>query len=77
MEVDVGGTASPTLGVPRRLFTRPSLGASGLLGLYPIFDLTGDGKRFVIVRGAGEKGVTQSVAVVQNWLTEFQGKSAK
>jgi dipeptidyl aminopeptidase/acylaminoacyl peptidase len=75
MEVEVGGTTAPALGTPRRLFARPPLGA-GAFGWYPGFDVSGDGSRFFILRGAGQKGLTQGVAVVQNWLAEFEGKAA-
>ncbi len=73
MEVEVSGTTAPTLGTPRRLFTRPSLG-TGFLGWYPTYDVTGDGSRFVILRPAGQKGLAQGVTVVQNWLAEFARK---
>ena len=80
MEVEVSGTAAPVLGTPRRLFARPSLGehiGSAGPGMYPSFDMTRDGRRFVILRPAGQKGLAQGIAVVQNWSAEFRGKKAK
>ncbi|HEY3217439.1 MAG TPA: protein kinase [Candidatus Eisenbacteria bacterium] len=79
MEVGVSGTTDPVLGAPRRQFTRPSLGersGSAGPGLYPGFDVTRDGSRFVILRPAGQKGLAQGIAVVQNWSAEFRGKKA-
>jgi hypothetical protein len=73
MEVEVSGAAAPTLSTPRRLFTRPALG-TGPFGWYPTFEVTGDGSRFVIIRGAGQKGLAQGIAVVQNWIAEFATK---
>jgi len=73
MEVEVGGTAAPVLGTPKRLFTRPTLGP-GNFGLYPHLDVTGDGSRFLIVGPAGQQGPAQGVTVVQNWAAEFAKK---
>ena len=73
MEVDVGGADTPTLGTPRRLFGRPSSGSGGF-GLYPGFDVTGDGSRFVGTRPAGHEGPAPGVTVVQSWATEFAKK---
>jgi serine/threonine-protein kinase len=76
MEVDIGGAATPTLGAPRRLFTRASLG-TGNFGWYPAFDVTGDGKRFIVIRSAGQRGLVPGIAVAQNWAAEFEKDSKR
>ena len=70
MAVEVSGTGSPTLGTPRRLFTRQNLG-TGSFRWYPYFDVTGDGARFVVLRGAGGAERPKGVSVVQGWVGEF------
>ena len=75
MEVEVSGVATPTLGAPTRRFGRPGLGP-GLFGWYLPFDVTRDGKRFLILRSAGETGPTQGVTVVQGWAAEFAKRRA-
>jgi serine/threonine-protein kinase len=70
MVVDVSGAGSPTLTTPRRLFTRQNLG-TGSFRWYPYFDVTGDGSRFVVLRGAGAAERPKGVAIVQGWVEEF------
>ena len=72
MEVDL--TSGVRLGSPRVLFTREATG-SGLP--WPDgFDVTADGQRFVLLQAAeiedGKTGPTPGIAVVQNWLKEFE-----
>ena len=70
MEVEVSGGAAPTLGTPKKLFSRHSLG-SGMFGLTPVFDVTPDGERFLISRVGDDRSKLPGVNVVQNWISEF------
>jgi hypothetical protein len=69
--VEVALGASPTLGAPRRLFTRPTLSVPTILGWAPGFDVTGDGRQFLFFRDPRVGVVKHDVIVVQNWFAEF------
>jgi hypothetical protein len=73
MEVEVTGGAVPTLGTPRKLFTRPAAG-SWYNNLPTSFDVSGDGERFAIWRRPGTGSRPRSIALVQNWVAEFREK---
>jgi hypothetical protein len=73
MEVQVSGGAAPTLGTPRKLFSRQTLGA-GQYQLFPTFDVTPDGQRFLVLRTVDDRSKLPGVNVVQNWLAEFEGE---
>ena len=75
MEVEVSGKGAPVLSSPKRLFTRPSVGA-GNFGLFTAYDLTGDGNRFLITRPTGQQGPVEGVTVVQSWTAEFTKRQA-
>ena len=72
-EVSVASGPTPLLGPPVRLFTRPPLGPVQL-GIYTGFDMTPDGRRFLILRAATPQGPTQNLTVIQNWRAEFRRK---
>jgi serine/threonine-protein kinase len=74
MEVDVTSGASPVLGNPRRLFTRPAIGLS-LPPRWPAaYDLSDDGNRFTFLRDPSRVARKTSVMVVDNWMAEFSAK---
>jgi len=55
---------------PRSLFSE-----RGLEEFQPIFDVTPDGERFVVVRSVGQMEETPTtITVVQNWIREFQNQ---
>ena len=57
-----------SLGTPEVLFTiRRGLGYGGAVS----YDVDPDGKRFVMVRSAGEEADLPGIVVVQNWFAEF------
>ena len=73
MEVDVELGASPVLGKPRRLFTRPATGEVNFLWISS-FDMSPDGSRFLILRPGLSTMQARRVTLTQNWLAEFRGK---
>jgi len=82
MEVPVATRPLLRLGVPNRLFTRPPLHASIAFGwLASIafgwpggFDVTADGKRFLVTRDTEQGGRPAGITVVENWFAEFERK---
>ena len=71
MAVAVATTPSFTSGAVTRLFQDADL----LGGDDPRYDVSGDGRRFVLrepVAGAEEK--PPSIHIVQNWFAEFRGR---
>jgi Tol biopolymer transport system component len=74
MEVEANLGDSPTLGTPRKLFTRDPLGIGVILGWDAGFDVTTDGTRFVIPKNADAGAQSPGITVVQNWLTGFKGE---
>jgi Tol biopolymer transport system component len=72
MAVDVTLGASPALGTPQRLFSRPTIAVPTIGGYSPGFDVSTDGERFVFFRDP-QAGVSEhQVVVVQNWFAEFR-----
>jgi len=70
MAVEVDLTRGVKIGRPRRLFDRPSThwSASWPDG----YDVTGDGKRFVMLRPSTRGDLPPSrIVIVQNWIAEF------
>jgi Tol biopolymer transport system component len=72
MEVELALGASPTLGTPRRLFTRPAIGVPTIAGWDAGFDVTADGGRFAFFRDPPTGIVEHEMIVVQNWIAEFR-----
>ncbi len=75
MEVEITTSPKLNVGTPRMLFTPPAGTDTGMrwdVG----FDVSPDGNSIAAVCNApGEKGVTQSLRVVENWFAEFQAKT--
>jgi hypothetical protein len=71
MEVEVGGGASPALGNPRVLVTRPHAGPFSF-GLEMMFALSADGARLVTARTPDVGRTRPRLAIVQNWAAEFR-----
>ena len=72
MVVEVGHGASPVLGTPRKLFTRPALGTFSF-GWVARFAVNGDGTRFLTLRNVDRKGLEPRITLVQNWVAQFAG----
>ena len=71
MAVAVTTTPRFSPGAPRRLFQDRSFG--GLPA--PQYDVSADGRRFVLVEGLeGEEVRPPSIGVVQNWYEEFRNR---
>ncbi len=71
MKVTVSAGASPTLGTPQQLFTAET---AGVLFEGPFtFDVSPDGRRFLMVREVGEKA-QHGITVIQNWFAEFKDR---
>ncbi len=69
MQVDVAATGSDVrLGAPSRLLKRA---ASGGLRVPPAFDVSPDGKRFLIYEPGGD-ATEERITVVLNWFTELR-----
>ena len=69
--MDVATQPALRLGQPRALFTRKPLGWGLIFGWPPGFDVSADGKRFVIAQPVGEHQDTSGIIVVENWIGEF------
>ncbi len=64
------------LGTPQKLFDGDQVNATLSVdgrSLYPSFDVTADGQRFVVVQQV-DGGETPKITVVENWVKEFQGQ---
>ena len=75
MVVDVDTTASLVLGTPRKLLTRPDSGLVLSFDWDDGFDVSPDGQRFLMVRGAEtEQAVVErpAITIVENWVGEFE-----
>lgn len=71
MKVTVSPGASPTLGQPQLLFAAET---AGVLFEGPFqFDVSPDGRRFLMVREVGERG-QHGITVIQNWFAEFKDR---
>ena len=66
MEAPVTPGASPSLGQPRKLFTWESSNRG--------FDVTPDGRQFVMIEETDPGATGAQVTVVQNWAREFGGE---
>ncbi|HEV2064666.1 MAG TPA: protein kinase, partial [Thermoanaerobaculia bacterium] len=77
MVVDVKTAPSLTLSSPRKLFSHAPSGVPMQMGLPDGFDVSPDGKRFLLLRNEGKEPAVHGIIVVQNWLAEFQGKQAR
>ena len=72
MEVSANLSGTLSLGTPRKLFElRPQR------LLLSSFDISPDGTRFLMVQDTESGGEADKVAVVENWLAEFEGKVAE
>ena len=64
------------LGTPQKLFDGDQVNATLSVdgrSLYPSFDVTADGQRFVVVQQV-DAGETPKITAVENWVKEFQGQ---
>ena len=72
MEVNVStGDASPQLGNPQEVFTRPPLGWALIFNWPAGFDVSSDGQRFLINLPVGQSQENHGYILVQNWSAEF------
>jgi Tol biopolymer transport system component len=71
MEVPVSTRPSLRLGVPKKLFNRPPLQLDLPFGWPGGFDLSADGKRFLLTRTADPTWRQARITVVENWFAEF------
>ena len=62
------------LSLPQKLFTRQLNGIGLSSGRPDSFDVTGDGKRFLLLQDASKQASGQSIVLVQNWFAEFQDR---
>ena len=82
MVVPVQTTPKFEADIPRKLFTGSQAGASqtlftgfGISAYVPMYDVTEDGQRFVMVRPVGlEEETTPTITVVENWAKEVEGR---
>jgi eukaryotic-like serine/threonine-protein kinase len=75
MVVEVKTGPKLALSPPRKLFTRQLNGIGSASGRPDGFDVTGDGKRFLLLQEANKQTTGQSIVVVQNWIAEFQDRT--
>jgi len=75
MEVEVHRQPALSLGKPLKLFARKPSGASGTVGWQPDgFDLSADGKRFVLLQPVGANPGATGITLVENWFAEFRNR---
>jgi len=71
MAVDVTpGGASFVAGKPRLLFEAPYFSFPG----YPNYDISLDGRRFLMIRLGGAEELPVQLSLVMNWLEELKGR---
>jgi Tol biopolymer transport system component len=68
--VSVRRTPALALGVPEMLFSNPNLGKGGEM---PGYDVSLDGRQFLLVEPVGEPKTV--IRVVQNWFAEFEDQA--
>jgi eukaryotic-like serine/threonine-protein kinase len=69
MAVDVATTPTFTAGKPRRLFDKRY---EQSLALWPAYDVTSDGQRFVMVKRLDQDDAPAQINVVTNWFDELK-----
>lgn len=69
-------TTSPKVdfGQPQQLFDYQPLNLERISGSFESFDVSADGKRFVLLQQAPNQGSGLTLTFVQNWYAEFKGK---
>ena len=72
MAVDVQTTPEFRPGRPRPLFALESTGVSTSFGLYRGWDVTPDGKRFLVINGPGSAESGVRLQAVVNWFAELR-----
>ena len=77
VEVDIATRPALVLGVPRKLFTRRPSGVRLPFGWPDGFDVSADGKRFLVLQPAGEQRGPTAITLVENWFAEFRDKGRK
>jgi len=74
MAVDIALGASPTLGTPRLVATRPPISVPTIVAWAPGLDVSGDGARFLYFRDPQTGATEHEILVVQNWHAEFEAR---
>jgi serine/threonine-protein kinase len=59
---------------PKELFEYQPLNLERISGSFESFDISPDGKRFVLLQQAPNQGSGLTLTFVQNWYAEFKGK---
>jgi serine/threonine-protein kinase len=70
-EVDVATKPALRLGTPRPVLTRKPLGWSLIFGWPPGFEVSADGRRFIVAEAVGGDKRSSGILVVENWSGEF------
>ena len=68
--VSVSTGPSFSVATSTRLFEHPGLSGHQ----YPQYDVSADGRRFVLRENVEEQGAKPAIRVVQNWYEEFRGR---
>jgi hypothetical protein len=71
MAVPVVAEETVTLGTPEQLFTRNQSGYPLPFDWPEAFDVSTDGQTFLVLQNAADESAKRSIAIVQNWDTEF------
>lgn len=75
MVVQVSTSPKLALSPPQELFTRQLNGIGTSSGRPDGFDVTGDGKRFLLLQDASKQTTGQRIVVVENWFAEFRDRN--
>ena len=68
------------LGSPQVLFSEDQVPTRliptdlGYTTFAPVYDVSSDGQRFVVVQRLQERGTMPTITVVENWIREFEGR---
>jgi hypothetical protein len=71
-EVDVRFDPAPVIGAPQQLFDWPGIADVASVSSYASFDVSADGKRFVVQQPLPES--QSRLTIVQNWYEEFRDR---
>lgn len=74
MAVHVQTKPSLVMGQPQKLFSRRPVPADRGEGFYDSYDVSADGKRFVMLQSDEQQNTNQKLTIIQNWFAEFKDR---
>jgi serine/threonine protein kinase len=74
MTVHVQTKPSLVMGQPQKLFSRRPVAVDRAEGLYDSYDVSADGRRFVMLQSDEQTTTSQKLTIIQNWFAEFKDR---